>query len=125
MTRALKSSLGDSVYVVKAVFEPPHSKKGEEPRCKIGIWGTRGERRSSAKFWEGLLEVGNEVGGGFEADVEADDAVIVGRPAGNSADVVGDGETCYTCPAVTHLEKIQSVNEGENLLLRGAGFKHQ
>jgi len=63
------------------------------------------------------MEVGEEIVRGFEANAEADDTVVIRRAAGDTADVVGDGETRDAGPAIAHLEKLERVNEGENLFL--------
>ena len=63
------------------------------------------------------MEVGEEIVRGFEANAEVDDAVIIRRAAGDTADVIGDGETRDAGPAIAHLEKLERVDEGEHLLL--------
>jgi hypothetical protein len=72
-----------------------------------------------------LVEIGDEVGCGFEADVEADDAMVVGRAAGNAANVVSDGETGDAGPTVANLKKFEDVDEGVDLLLRWPRLKDQ
>lgn len=79
---------------------------------------------SGGEFWEGLVEIGDEVGGGFEADVQANDAVVVGRPAGKTAEVVSNSKTGYPAPTVADFEEFERIDEGVDLLLCGAGFEN-
>jgi len=49
--------------------------------------------------------------------------MVVGRTAGNAADIVGDGETGDAGPTVADFEKLKCVDECVDLLLRGARFE--
>src|SRR5215469_8367240 len=44
--------------------------------------------------------------------------MVVGRAAGDTPDLVGNGKARYTSPTVTNLEQFQSIDEGVDLLLR-------
>jgi len=72
-----------------------------------------------------LFEVGDEVGGGFEADVEADNAMVVGGTAGPLAHLVGHGEAGDAAPTVAHTKKLEGIDEGVDLFLGGAGLEDQ
>src|ERR1700739_4219767 len=74
---------------------------------------------------EGLFKVGNQVGIGLKADVEAHDAMIVCGSARHAADVVGHSETGDTAPTVAHAKQFEGIDESVDLLLRGAGLENK
>jgi len=75
------------------------------------------------QFGQGLFEVGDEVGGGFEADVQPHDAIVVRRAPGPVAHLVGHREAGDASPTVADTKELEGIDEGVNLFLRGAGFE--
>src|SRR5690349_17470780 len=83
----------------------------------VGHCADRRSRRvrdadSMAKRREPLLKIGDQIAGGFEADVEADDPTAVGAVATPEVEE-GHGQARHPAPAIADLEEAEAVNEAD------------